>query len=143
MLLETIISFFYALWAFVKPFLWLIIVIVLACVAYLKRRELAEIAERLRNRRRWYNRMQQSSSFEQDLENGLSSGNFDISGNIGNDSRDGLDENAKAEIRRIMQRESLPFDEARLRYFRAELSRNGVASDGLPTDKRTVTFDRL
>lgn len=87
--------------------------------------------------------MEQSSLFEGDLESGLSSGNFDLSGNLAGDSRKGLDENAKAEIRNIMDTQNVSFDEARLRYFQSSLSNNVVGSDGVPTDRRTVTFDRF
>lgn len=136
-------NFLNSVYSFIRPFLIIFAIIVIACVVFLRRRQLAEIVERFRNRRRWYDRMQQSALFEDDLENGLSSGNFDISGNVANDSRKGLDENAKAEIRQLMSTHNLSFDEARLRYFQETLSENGVGSDGVPTDQRTVTFDRL
>lgn len=140
---DTFINFFSGFYNYIRPILWLVIIVVIACVLYLKRRELPTALDRLRNSRLWYNRMEQSSLFEGDLESGLSSGNFDLSGNLAGDSRKGLDENAKAEIRNIMDTQNVSFDEARLRYFQSSLSNNGVGSDGVPTDRRTVTFDRF
>lgn len=125
------------------PRLFFFAVVIFACVLYLKRSKVAEVVERIRNNIRFSRRMRQSALFEDDLENGLSSRYFDITGNLEGDSREGLNEAAKTEIRNIMTMENISFDEARLRYFRDTLSNNGVGSDGVPTDLRTVTFDRL
>lgn len=101
---------------------------------------LAERFEVWRNNRRW-NRLSHSG-FEGDLESGLSSNNFDITENISNHDPRTLDEAAKEEIRQLMLRHNLTFDDARLRYLREKMLANGVGADGVPTDPKTVTFSR-
>lgn len=118
----------------------LFVVIVLLVLAFHFRRKLAERFETWRNKRRW-NRLA-TTGFEGDLENGFSSNNFDITDNIAKNDPRTLDEAAKEEIRSLMQRHNLTFDEARLRYLREKMRANGVDANGVPTDPRTVTFSR-
>ncbi|KAK4153733.1 hypothetical protein C8A00DRAFT_33489 [Chaetomidium leptoderma] len=80
-------------------------------------------------------------SFEDDMEAGLSSANFDLAANVeGGDSRSGLDDGAKREILRIMKRRRLKFDEARRVYMEQRFKANGIGADGLPRDPKFVSF---
>lgn len=82
------------------------------------------------------------SSFTGDIESGLSSTQFDIAANIADgDTRAGLDERAKREIRAIMTRQNVPFDEARRIYTQRRFSRNNIGPDGRPRDPKFVSFD--
>jgi len=81
------------------------------------------------------------SSFQGDAEAGLSSSNFDLSGNlVSGDSRSGLDATAKREILRIMQRRRVQFDEARRMYMEERFRANGIGADGRPRDPKFVSF---
>jgi hypothetical protein len=80
-------------------------------------------------------------SFEDDIEAGLSSANFDLAGNVeGGDSRSGLDNGAKREILRIMKKRRLKFDEARRVYMEQRFRENGIGADGRPRDPKFVSF---
>ncbi|RMJ21868.1 hypothetical protein PHISP_07259 [Aspergillus sp. HF37] len=82
------------------------------------------------------------TSFTSDLESGLSSSQFDIAANIADgDARGGLDERAKGEIRGIMSRQKVSFDEARRIYMQNRFSRNNIGPDGRPRDPKFVSFD--
>ena len=81
------------------------------------------------------------STFAGDAEVGLSSSNFDLTGNVeGGDSRAGLDSNTKREILKTMQRRRLPFDEARRVYMEQRFQANGIGADGRPRDPKFVSF---
>lgn len=81
------------------------------------------------------------SSFAGDMEAGLSSSTFDLSGNVeGGDGRAGLDDAAKAEVLRIMKKRRLRFDEARRVYMEQRFSANGIGPDGRPRDPKFVSF---
>jgi hypothetical protein len=81
------------------------------------------------------------SSFAGDIEAGLSSADFDLTGNVeGGDSRAGLDDAAKAEILKIMKRRRLKFDAARKVYMENRFQANGIGPDGRPRDPKLVTF---
>lgn len=80
-------------------------------------------------------------SFEDDLEAGLSSDTFSLSGNIADgDSRAGLDTEAKNEIRGIMKKKRVNFDQARRLYLEQKMAKNGIGADGRPLDPRAVFF---
>ncbi|KAK4250528.1 hypothetical protein C7999DRAFT_38374 [Corynascus novoguineensis] len=80
-------------------------------------------------------------SFEDDMEAGLSSSTFDLTGNVeGGDSRSGLDDSAKREILRIMKKRRLKFDEARRVYMEQRFRENGIDADGRPRDPKFVSF---
>lgn len=108
------------------------------------RHKIAAAHDRYRTRTRLrYSRLsgRESNGFEDDLEEGLSSNNFDIQSNIAsNDTRKGLLEEAKQEIRVIMNDQGLSFDEARLSYLQQKLDKNGIDKNGMPLDPKTVTF---
>ncbi|KAK4215394.1 hypothetical protein QBC37DRAFT_125169 [Rhypophila decipiens] len=88
-----------------------------------------------------YSRLPGSNTFAGDMEAGLSSSTFDLSGNIdGNDSRGGLDDAAKREILKIMKRRRVQFDEARRMYMEQRFSANGIGADGRPKDPKFVSF---
>ncbi|KAL5351820.1 hypothetical protein ACLOAV_003681 [Pseudogymnoascus australis] len=85
------------------------------------------------------------TTFLSDAESGLSSSTFDLSGNISSlDSRAGLDDGAKKEIRDIMRggwfRRPVGFDEARRVYMERMLEREGIGRDGRPRDPKFVSF---
>ena len=81
------------------------------------------------------------TTFAGDAEAGLTSSTFDLSGNVASgDSRAGLDQAAKREILRIMQRRRLPFDEARRAYMEQRFADNGIGADGRPRDPKFVSF---
>jgi Fungal protein of unknown function (DUF2015) len=81
-------------------------------------------------------------SFTEDLENGFSSDNFDISENItSGDTRGGLDENDKAAISRIMAVKRVGFDEERRILAATRMEKNGIdPKTGRPLDPRAVMF---
>ncbi|KAH8170756.1 protein precursor [Sarocladium implicatum] len=81
------------------------------------------------------------SSFSGDIEAGLSSSTFDLSGNVEDgDSRAGLDDESKREILKIMKRRRMTFDQARKQYMEQRFSANGIGADGTPRDPKFVSF---
>jgi hypothetical protein len=81
------------------------------------------------------------SSFAGDAELGFTSEDFDLSGNIEDgDERAGLDDAAKREIRRIMKRRKVNFDEARRMYTEQRFAKNDIGPDGRPRDPKFVSF---
>lgn len=81
------------------------------------------------------------SSFTADLEAGLSSSQFDIAANVADgDTRAGLDQNAKREVRKIMKSRRVDFDEARRIYTEQRFARNNIGPDGRPRDPKFVSF---
>lgn len=81
------------------------------------------------------------SSFTADLEAGLSSSQFDIAANVADgDTRAGLDQNAKREVRKIMKNRRVDFDEARRIYTEQRFARNNIGPDGRPRDPKFVSF---
>ncbi|RHZ51971.1 hypothetical protein Glove_467g4 [Diversispora epigaea] len=81
-----------------------------------------------------------SSSFQQDIENGLTSESFDLQQNIsGGDDRSGLEETD--EIRLIMETHGLTFDQARLYRMQNKFKTNNIdPQTGVPKDPKLVTF---
>jgi len=81
------------------------------------------------------------STWDDQRNAGMSSSMFDIeAANIeAGDSRSGLDERGAEEVRRIMLREGVSFDEARLIRHKLQLSRNGIDATGMPTDPKAIT----
>jgi len=81
------------------------------------------------------------TSFRGDVEAGLHSADFDMTGNITEgDSRSGLDENGKREVLRIMKRRGVNFDEARRLFMEKNFKKAGISADGLPNDPKFVSF---
>lgn len=81
------------------------------------------------------------SSFAGDVEAGLSSSTFDLSGNVeAGDSRAGLDDASKAEILKIMKKRRMNFDRARKVYMEGRFKANGIGPDGRPRDPKFVSF---
>ncbi|SSD58554.1 related to UPF0357 protein YCL012C [Saccharomycodes ludwigii] len=81
-----------------------------------------------------------NDAFVDDLENGLSSANFDIISHNSSDNRRGLDEVNKLEIKRLMEEKNISFDEARLLYMNNRMSENSISDNGIPIDPKVVTF---
>jgi len=80
------------------------------------------------------------TSFREDVEAGLHSADFDMTGNVEGDSRAGLDEGGKKEVLRIMKRKGVGFDEARRLFMEERFKKSGIGKDGLPRDPKLVTF---
>ncbi len=81
------------------------------------------------------------SSFTNDIESGLSSSAFDLSGNVADgDSRAGLDVASKREIQKIMKNRRVNFDEARRIYTEGRFAKNNIGPDGRPRDPKFVSF---
>lgn len=81
------------------------------------------------------------TTFNGDIEAGLSSSTFDLSDNVeSKDARAGLDSNAKAEILKIMKNRLVVFDEARRVYIESRFTSNGISPDGTPRDAKFVSF---
>ncbi|KAE8348741.1 hypothetical protein BDV28DRAFT_79102 [Aspergillus coremiiformis] len=82
-----------------------------------------------------------SSSFAEDIEAGLTSTQFDLSANIADgDARDGLDNQAKRQVQKIMKRQRVDFDEARRIYTEQRFANNNIGPDGRPRDPKFVSF---
>ena len=80
-------------------------------------------------------------SFHDDAEAGLHSSNFNLGENIeAEDSRRGLDENAKREVYHIMKVRRVNFDEARRMYTEERFGQEGIGADGRPLDRKAVMF---
>jgi len=81
------------------------------------------------------------SSFQADIESGLSSSAFDLSSNVSSgDSRRGLDDVSKREIQKIMKSRRVNFDEARRIHTEGRFAKNNIGPDGLPRDPKFVSF---
>ncbi|KAF2666235.1 hypothetical protein BT63DRAFT_416636 [Microthyrium microscopicum] len=80
------------------------------------------------------------TTFRGDVEAGLHSADFDMTGNVEGDSRSGLDENGKRQVLTIMKRRGVGFDEARRIYMEQNFKKAGIGSDGLPKDPKFVSF---
>lgn len=83
------------------------------------------------------------TTFRDDVEAGLHSANFDLSGNIATDSegRSGLDDASKREILKIMRgKKGMNFDEARRVWLERKLEAQGISKDGVPRDPKFVSF---
>lgn len=81
-----------------------------------------------------------STNFREDVEAGLHSADFDMTGNVEGDSRAGLDQEAKTEVLRIMKQRGVGFDEGRRIYMERTFRKSGISADGLPRDPKLVTF---
>ncbi|KAL7310495.1 hypothetical protein PS15m_009988 [Mucor circinelloides] len=81
-----------------------------------------------------------AGSFESDIEDGLTSSQFDLHANLDEeDSRAGLKD--KEEIMRIMKKQNVSFDEARLIRQQKLLKKNNIDPvTGLPLDPKFVSF---
>ncbi|KAG0741697.1 hypothetical protein G6F57_010862 [Rhizopus arrhizus] len=79
-------------------------------------------------------------SFETDIEDGLTSSQFDLTANLDqDDSRAGLKD--KEEIMKIMKKQKVSFDQARLIRQQKLLKKNNIDPDtGLPLDPKFVSF---
>lgn len=80
------------------------------------------------------------TNFRDDVEAGLHSADFDMTGNVEGDSRNGLDEEAKREVLKIMKRRGVGFDEGRRIFMEQRFKKSGIGADGLPRDPKLVTF---
>ncbi|ORZ00310.1 hypothetical protein BCR43DRAFT_511322 [Syncephalastrum racemosum] len=126
-------------------FIPLAIFVIIVVVCFLLRKRIADLANRganQMNRLLGYHLLPTSiGSFEDDIEDGLSSSQFDLeSQNIDqNDHRAGLKD--KEEILKIMKKQKCSFDEARLIRQQRLLKKNNIdPATGLPLDPKFVTF---
>ncbi|KAG0284391.1 hypothetical protein BGZ96_011221 [Linnemannia gamsii] len=99
-----------------------------------------ELRERLRYTRLPFFRSEDDSSFQQNIEEGLTSSTFDLHQNLlGGDERQGL-ENTD-EIRKIMKKYKCNFDQARLIQQQNKMKANGIdPRTGVPIDPKAVVF---
>lgn len=119
----------------------LVLPLLLATALYLTRTRWAPLLADLRLPGSDYLYSALPNSFTGDMEAGLSSADFDLSGNVaGGDARAGLDDAAKREILKIMKKRRMRFDEARRVYMEARFQANGIAPDGRPRDPKFVSF---
>lgn len=80
-------------------------------------------------------------SFENDIESGLSSSNFNLSQNLlDSDPRNGLSDNGKREIQNIMKKKKVNFDEARRLWMQETFKKQNIGPDGRPKDPKFVSF---
>ncbi|KAL0931623.1 protein precursor [Colletotrichum truncatum] len=115
--------------------------LVLATALYLTRAHWLHVLPALPIPGRDYIYSRLPSSFTGDMEAGLSSSTFDLSGNVeSGDSRAGLDDRSKAEILKIMKKRRMKFDDARRVYMENRFKANGIGPDGRPLDPKAVTF---
>ncbi|KAI9486170.1 MAG: hypothetical protein EXX96DRAFT_547907 [Benjaminiella poitrasii] len=125
-------------------FIYLFFLLFVLSICWYFRRSLATVASRLANRTNkfigYHLLPTNEGSFEEDIEDGLTSSNFDLNSNLNEeDSRAGLKD--KEEILRIMKRQNVSFDEARLIRQQKILQKNGVDPvTGLPLDPKFVQF---
>lgn len=99
----------------------------------------------------------EATSFLSDFENGFSSSNFDLTGNIAGDRRTGLDPKARNEIATIIsENPSFTFDEARALYIKRKMLKSNISKlkesvspylsnflvdeDGTPNDPKAFFF---
>ncbi|KAI8584504.1 hypothetical protein K450DRAFT_216676 [Umbelopsis ramanniana AG] len=125
--------------------IWLLLCVLLLAVGIIFRKRLQAAFSKLAdntNRLIGYHLLPTSAgSFEDDIEDGLTSSNFDIEEhNIEEgDSRAGLKN--KEEILKIMKRQGCSFDEARLIRQQRLLKKNNIdPATGLPLDPKFVSF---
>ncbi|KAI9271799.1 hypothetical protein BDA99DRAFT_569583 [Phascolomyces articulosus] len=118
--------------------------ILIIIVCFLLRKKLFELANRgadQMNRLLGYHLLPTTlGSFEDDIDDGLTSSQFDLEANLEqNDQRAGLKD--KEEILKIMKKQKVSFDEARLIRQQRLLKKNNIDPvTGLPLDPKFVTF---
>ncbi|KAI9491370.1 hypothetical protein BDB00DRAFT_874412 [Zychaea mexicana] len=119
------------------------LIIILVC--FLLRKQIYEVANRgadQMNRLLGYHLLPTTlGSFEDDIDDGLTSSQFDLEANNveNNDQRAGLKD--KEEILKIMKKQKVSFDEARLIRQQRLLKKNNIdPATGLPLDPKFVTF---
>ncbi|KAG0278748.1 hypothetical protein BGZ95_003243 [Linnemannia exigua] len=102
--------------------------------------KIQDLRERLRYTRLPFFRAEEDGSFEQNIEEGLTSSTFDLHQNLlGGDERAGL-ENTD-EIRKIMKKYKCNFDQARLIQQQNKMKANGIdPRTGVPIDPKAVYF---
>ncbi|ODQ64682.1 hypothetical protein NADFUDRAFT_52311 [Nadsonia fulvescens var. elongata DSM 6958] len=84
-----------------------------------------------------------SESFQNDIQLGLSSANFDLETNVNNhDPRAGLDDQSKQAIQNLMdENDDYTFDRARLVYSQQKMLLNEIDQDGMPRDPKAIFFN--
>ncbi|KAG0001780.1 hypothetical protein BGZ80_008529 [Entomortierella chlamydospora] len=102
--------------------------------------KLEELRDRLRYSRLPFFRSEEDGSFEQNIEEGLTSSTFDLHQNLlDGDERHGV-ENAD-ELRKIMKKYRCNFDQARLIHQQNKMKENGIdPRTGVPIDPKAVYF---
>lgn len=112
---------------------------VVSTVLYLTRSMWTQLLPALSGSSFIYSRL--PSAFISDIENGLTSPEFDLSSNIAaGDLRRGLDDISKREIQVIMKNRRVNFNEARRIHTEARFAKNNIGSDGRPRDPKFVCF---
>jgi len=115
------------------------ILLILSTVLYLTRNTWLPHLSSIPGSNILYSRL--PSSFQNDIESGLTSSDFDLTGNMmDGDSRAGLDVASKREIQKIMRSKRVGFDEARRIFTEGRFAKNGIGPDGRPRDPKFVSF---
>ncbi|CAL9734956.1 hypothetical protein MOSE0_G03576 [Monosporozyma servazzii] len=128
----------------VKVFIWFTIICGLCWFVYHRRTRIKLKFQEtfLKLKRRLGGQIALNDSFADDLESGLNSTNFDIISGNTEDTRAGLDDLSKQQIREIMETENISFDKARLMFTKRKFDQNLIAQDGTPMDPKAVTFSK-
>lgn len=140
----------FTFWYYATTYFWHTVGVAVVAAAlvlfHLRRRWVPKLAG-WRHRRNQYLSLingaaTQGSSFQDDIDSGLTSANFDLaSNNLSNgDSRKGLDEEGKKQVVLIMNKQGVSFDEARAIYARQKMASHQIGPDGMPLDPKLVTF---
>ncbi|CDS12566.1 hypothetical protein LRAMOSA04760 [Lichtheimia ramosa] len=122
--------------------LGIFVIVILVC--WLLRKRILDLANRgadQMNRILGYHLLPTTlGSFEDDIQDGLTSSQFDLEANLDqDDQRAGLKD--KEEILKIMKKQKVSFDEARLIRQQRLLKKNNIdPATGLPLDPKFVTF---
>ncbi|KAI8089200.1 uncharacterized protein BX664DRAFT_332405 [Halteromyces radiatus] len=126
------------MWIFILLFILLIV------LGFIFRRKLVDLASKAAdqtNRFLGYHLLPTNiGSFEDDIEDGLTSSQFDLTNNLTEqETRAGLKD--KEEILKIMKRQNVSFDQARLIRQQKLLKKNNIdPATGLPLDPKFVSF---
>ncbi|KAI9345943.1 hypothetical protein BD770DRAFT_396607 [Pilaira anomala] len=124
--------------------IYLVLLLLLISICYVFRNQIREawstIADKTNRLFGYHLLPTNAGSFESDIEDGLTSSQFDLTTNLDEeDSRAGLKD--KEEILRIMKRQNVSFDEARLIRQQKILKKNNIDPiTGLPLDPKFVQF---
>ncbi|KAI1320854.1 hypothetical protein EDD11_009811 [Mortierella claussenii] len=123
----------------------ILLILLLWCIAVYVTRgywlpKIEELRDRLRYSQLPFFRSEEDSSFEQNIEEGLTSSTFDLQQNLlDGDDRHGI-EHAN-EIRKIMKKYRCNFDQARLIHQQNQMKANGIdPRTGVPIDPKAVYF---
>lgn len=131
--LEVLRPLFYSQYTYIA-----ILVLLISVTLFFTRRYWLKILKRQSRAHEYFS----LNDFRGDVEAGLTSSNFDLTGNVmDNDKRQGLEENSKRAIQKIMKKKKLGFDDARRVFNEQRMKAMNIdPKTGLPLDPKAVTF---